>query len=511
MYRILILLSASICCGFGLNILVIFPHSGKSHFMAFEPFFKTLAKRGHNMTVISYFPQKDPIKNYRDVSLQNPNIDTGAINLEQVPHSRSKHYNGSHFISSFAEMDCPRGLQSENLVKFVQENHKFDVILTEVFNTNCFMGLVKKYQAPFIGLSSCVILPWVPDWLGSPYHPAYIPVIFMDYSDHMSFIERLENTLMYFYTRLVFKYKMEIPGNELSKKYLGEDLLENGNIMYNISLFLSNSHFTLNLPRPLVPADIEVGGIHLGTPKPLPSNIEKWVNESKEGAIFFSLGSLVKGDTFPKDKVNAFLKAFKRLPQRVMWKWENETMEGKPDNVMIQKWLPQLDVLCHPNVKLFISHGGLLGTIEAVHCGVPIVFIPQFGDQHTNAKAIQSVGGGMVLRIEDITEDAVYKVLTKVLSPDFRQQAKELSERFRDRPLPPLETAIYWVEYVARHKGAPHMRTAAVNMPFYKYYLLDVAATLFLAFSLFIYVLYLAVNFILQKVFRLRSGKVKKA
>lgn len=114
-------------------------------------------------------------------------------------------------------------------------------------------------------------MPWIPDWLGSPYHPAYIPNLFMDYTDHMSFMERLENTLMYFFTRLVFKYKMETPGNELSKKYLGEDLLKNGNLMHNISLLLSNTHFSLNLPRPLVPAEVEVAGIHLGTPKPLPS------------------------------------------------------------------------------------------------------------------------------------------------------------------------------------------------------------------------------------------------
>lgn len=55
---------------------------------------------------------------------------------------------------------------------------------------------------------------------------------------------------------------------------------------------------------------------------------------------------MIKGHSFPKDKLDAFFKAFKRLPQRVLWKYENETMENKPDNVMIQKWMPQLDILC---------------------------------------------------------------------------------------------------------------------------------------------------------------------
>lgn len=47
----------------------------------------------------------------------------------------------------------------------------------------------------------------------------------------------------------------------------------------------------------------------------------------------------------PAEKREAFIRAFKRLPQRVIWKWENDTMEGKTDNILIGKWLPQFDIL----------------------------------------------------------------------------------------------------------------------------------------------------------------------
>lgn len=71
----------------------------------------------------------------------------------------------------------------------------------------------------------------------------------------------------------------------------------------------------------------------------------------------------------------------------------------------------------HPNVKAFISHGGLLGTMEAVHCGVPMMVMPQFGDQHTNAKALESVGGGVVLYLNDATEETIYESLKRILEP----------------------------------------------------------------------------------------------
>lgn len=72
----------------------------------------------------------------------------------------------------------------------------------------------------------------------------------------------------------------------------------------------------------------------------------------------------------------------------------------------------------HPNVKAFISHGGLLGTTEAVHCGVPTIVMPQFGDQHTNARALEANGGGVILQLYDVTEERVYKALKKVLSSE---------------------------------------------------------------------------------------------
>ncbi|KAG5887588.1 hypothetical protein JTB14_025747 [Gonioctena quinquepunctata] len=116
--------------------------------------------------------------------------------------------------------------------------------------------------------------------------------------------------------------------------------------------------------------------------------------------------------------------------------------------------------------------------------------MPQFGDQFINAAALEATGGGLSFKLREATEERVLTALKKVLSPEMRQNMSDLSKRFKDRPLSPMDTAIYWIEYVARHKGALHMRTAAVDLQIYQYLLLFVIAFLFFVLLSIMYMLY---------------------
>lgn len=49
--------------------------------------------------------------------------------------------------------------------------------------------------------------------------------------------------------------------------------------------------------------------------------------------------------TLPEHIQNTFKNVFRKIPQRVLWKYEGE-MEDKPTNVMTDNWFPQRDVLC---------------------------------------------------------------------------------------------------------------------------------------------------------------------
>ena len=70
----------------------------------------------------------------------------------------------------------------------------------------------------------------------------------------------------------------------------------------------------------------------------------------------------------------------------------------------------------HPNVKLFISHGGLFGTTEAVYEGVPVLGIPIFADQPGNIETIKANGAGERLDYPEISEEVVYEKVSRLLN-----------------------------------------------------------------------------------------------
>ena len=64
-------------------------------------------------------------------------------------------------------------------------------------------------------------------------------------------------------------------------------------------------------------------------------------------------------------------------------------------NIKIVKWLPQIDLLGHKNIKAFVSHAGHNSVYESTYHGVPLLAFPLFSDQPANAKKITHLGLGL--------------------------------------------------------------------------------------------------------------------
>lgn len=202
---------------------------------------------------------------------------------------------------------------------------------------------------------------------------------------------------------------------------------------------------------------------------------------------------MVKAHSMPAEKLTAILNALGQFKQKVVWKWNGGALPNKPSNVYVGKWLPQRDILCHPNVKAFWTHGGLGGSSEAALCGVPVVSTPIYGDQFLNSAAFENRGAGMVLPYEEITTERVVEALNFALLPSTAESVKRISYSYNHRPMSQVDTAVYWIEHTIATGGDSLMKSSAPSTPWYIYYGLDVYAvilsSLFLLISSWVWLL----------------------
>lgn len=72
----------------------------------------------------------------------------------------------------------------------------------------------------------------------------------------------------------------------------------------------------------------------------------------------------------------------------------------------------------HPNVKLFISHGGISGVYEALDAGVPILGFPFYNDQPRNIDNLVKVGMAIGMDLLSVTEDTLFKAILEIVNND---------------------------------------------------------------------------------------------
>lgn len=290
----------------------------------------------------------------------------------------------------------------------------------------------------------------------------------------MSFAQRLWNTAIDLFENLTFNlYHIPIQ-KRLYKKYFPNAKRSFDEMFKSSAIIFLNSHVSSSFPRPYLPNMIDICGVHVKKANKLPDDIQNFLDSATDGAVVFSMGSFIKSKDFPENKREAFVKAFGKLKLKVLWKYENETLPNKPDNVMISSWVPQRDILAHKNLKIFITHGGLLSTTEAIMEGVPIISIPIFGDQRLNMKSAETKGFGKILAFNEISEENLFNKIQNALNDEeMSVKAKEISKLYKDRPMTPQQSTVYWVEYVIRN-GAHHLKAGGLALNYIELHNIDV-------------------------------------
>ncbi|XP_053692404.1 UDP-glycosyltransferase UGT5-like [Sabethes cyaneus] len=493
------------------KILGLFPHPGISHHYFFDPVLKGLAAAGHEVTVVSHFPSPNPPSNFTDLKLEGVELLINSVSFEHFEYRPFF----SHFMDFFILYDwgneaCKNALESAAIRHVLESKIKYDLILMEQFNNDCMLGVAHLLNAPYIGLSSCPLMPWHYDRIGVPSNPSYIPALFMGYSEKMDFWERMANFITVTTFKWMYSWFNDNSANTMLRERFGPDMPDIKDLQKRTSMLFVNQHYSLGGPKPLTPAVVELGGIHIQEFKELDPTLKKLLDEAEHGVIYISWGSMIRAETLPEDKRNALLAALGSLKQTVVWKWENDTLPNQPSNVHIRKWLPQREILCHPKVRVFMSHGGLLGSSEAAYCGVPVVATPMYGDQFNNAAALEHRGMAFVMPYSKFTQETVSESLRKALDPATMENAKRVSFSYRNRPQSAVETAVWWCEHVVATGGLPLGKSYAIELPWYSYYLIDVQIAVYTFLFVYFWITYrLLKRFCSRTLPGLRDSKVK--
>ncbi|XP_077289499.1 UDP-glycosyltransferase UGT5-like [Arctopsyche grandis] len=443
-------------CGY--KILTICPLPARSHNNLCRGVVDALVERGHEVTLVSAFAADKP--KFRDFPIRNimsfkeKEFNTGFAMLNQSKIETIQ------MISTIQPKMMKFMYEDKAINKFLSDkSEKFDLVIFEYFLNEAAIGYGVKYDCPVIALSPVSMMTWLTIMTNNPLAPEIVPNVFSNFGNNMNLWQRVANVGMNVLQEVLGRFMIRPIQKSIYEEYFPEESkrVPFDELTKRISLVLVNSHPSIGIARPLLPNAIEIAGYHIKDPESLPDDLKTILDSAKEGVVYFSMGSNLKSSQMSPELKAIILKALGNLKQTVLWKYE-EDLPGKPKNVVIRKWMPQTGILAHPNVKLFISHGGFLSCTEATHFGVPLLAIPIFGDQSINARAVVRRGHGVVLDYMNITDVSFKWALDEVLeNPRYTETAKQVHQLYHDRPMRPSDLLVYNVEHVIRTKGAPHL------------------------------------------------------
>ncbi|XP_012287223.1 UDP-glucuronosyltransferase [Orussus abietinus] len=467
----------------GARILGIFPTAAYSHQRVFHALMLALNKRGHEIVMLTTHPVGDPtLRNFTEIDLGFAREHLPDVNYIEWRRTSSwvdivpKVFDGmgSAVVSIFEDPNVRKLYESE-----VQ---RFDVVFVEVFCWHAMYSFAWRFNAPLIGVTSLGESSLNRYSIGEPVMTSHPSMWELQRRSgiNLPFWKRVVNFVEVW--RLIYDIRANYMGelDRLARKYLGHDMPYIGDIEKNMSLLMVNQQLPISEAALIAPKVVYIGGIQveLKKPPPLPEDLQKFLDDANEGFIYASLGSTVTNNMLPMETKELFYEVFSGLPWRVLWKASENSFLEKKGNVRIVEWVSQKKVLAHPNIKLFIYQGGLQSTEEAINNSVPLLGMPILADQDWQVSKLVSLGVARCLEIIDLKRSEFEEAIRDlIINPRYKKRMVELHSLIADKPSESWETAVWWTEYVIRHKGdMSHLHSTTADEPWHQRFDRDIIA-----------------------------------
>ncbi|XP_038217906.1 UDP-glucosyltransferase 2-like [Zerene cesonia] len=472
------------------RILVVVPTPSTSHQVVFQPLTRALVERGHDVVFITTEPlykNNDGPPNLTEIDVRDISYEVWRKKFMTNTAIGKKKYllqSVELFIEQFAKTFEVQ-LQSDVVQRVIKgELGNFDLLILEA-SVRPALIFSHIFSAPVIHMSTFGAMLNSNDIVGAPSHPLLYPWNIHQRLYNLTILEKVQELAKHWLIYNMYRAYENIE-EEMLKNIVGSNIPSLQELSTNVHMLFYNSDPIWSQNQPVPPNVAYIGGINKKPEKELPKDLKLYLDSSKNGVIYISFGNNVKPSLLPKEKLQIFKNIFSELPYNILWRWDTD-IPDRPVNVKVMRWVPQTDVLRHPNVKLFITQGGLQSTEEAIGAGVPLVGIPMIADQWYNTEKYDHFKIGEQLDIETLTEEEFRAAIKSVLGDkSYRDNVVKLRNLMRDQPQSGLERAVWWTEYVLRHGGAKHLRSPAANMPWTEYYEMELVSTILFTISVII-------------------------
>ncbi|KAI7811924.1 UDP-glucuronosyltransferase 2A1-like [Triplophysa rosa] len=493
--------------------VLVFPVDG-SHWVNMKILIEELHTRGHNVTVLrasNSWHIKETSPFYISITV----YDDGGIEALVDTFTRQILVNRREKLSFWAHL-----MLISKSGKAIEEMHQNQLaMMGEIFENKTLMDLIldAKYDlvltdpafgsgvflAHRLGLPLVLNARWTMHGEAhfeiAPSPLSYVPIPGMELTDKMTFGQRVLNVMGYIFQH-IHKARFVYPHyHSFCTKYFGDEI-QYVSLLQNADIWLMRNDFIFEFPRPTMPNIVYMGAFQCKPAKPLPGDLQEFVQNSQEhGLIVMSLGTLFR--YLPQDITEEIAAAFAKLPQKVIWRHTGPRPANIGNNTLLVDWLPQNDLLGHPHTKVFITHGGTNGIQEAIYHGVPILGLPLVFDQPDNLSRMKVKGTAKIVDVAELDRTSFSQALEEVLyNTSYRQNMGRLSRLHHDQPMKPLDRAVFWIEFVMRNGGAPHLRTQSFRMSWIAYHSLDVIFTLLIISAMFCFLIYLLIRYLCLKI-----------
>ncbi|CAH1786555.1 unnamed protein product [Owenia fusiformis] len=510
----IVLLMGVIPWGSGMKVLLLPAPAGSSHLSYFTAVGEELIAQGHQVGLIvtPYLKDKIP-KSFKETKSSIYYWDTkitpqdlsdasvGSLNSE-ANREKDAFENFMKLAGKMRDDIVPFLEDADTIAKMKAEN--YDIVIVDGFILGSYIYIVPyKLNVPFCTL----ITPFVAEFMGSPALPSFTPNLMMPYTQEMDLEQRIQN----FFASVMFGRMMEHNLPSVDDSLIRHLVPERPPIRIIPDLvkqsgrWLINSDPLMDYHRPIMSNIVQVGGLTIHPAKSLTKQFEDFVSKSN-GFIIVSFGSVV--NSIDDDVANKMIKAFKSIKYDIIWRYPGDNTITVPNNVMISKWLPQNDLLANPKAKLFITHCGNNGQIEALHHGIPMLGMPFFGDQKQNSIRMEFKGYGIHMNVQKFTSDELENNINEIISnPKYTEKIRKASRIFKSQESP-RKRAVAAIKHVVDF-GSDHLRPITVDMPLWKLWMLDIYASVAFGVFLILFIAKVILSFIFRRLWKFCFGKPK--